>query len=51
MLSDGIFAAMAIIHPNMKTKNKEEREQVIMKNDIISVRKCTTKFVTKGDQT
>ena len=50
MLSDGIFAAMAILHPNMEIKNKQGQPQIIHKNDIVSVRKCTTKFVQKGNE-
>lgn len=41
MISDGIWAAMAILHPS-KVGTKE-----ICKNDVIGVKKCSTKFVNK----
>ena len=48
MLSDGIWAAMAVLHPNMQTKNQFDKYVELRKNDIIGVKKCTTKYVTKG---
>jgi hypothetical protein len=46
MLSDGIWAAMAILHPSVQAKIGRP----IKKNDILGVRKCTTKFVVKENQ-
>lgn len=44
MLSDGIWAAMAVLHPSIEAKLKGA---IIKKNDIISVKKCVIKFGTK----
>ena len=41
MLSDGIWAAMAVLHPSIQAKIGKP----IKKNDILGVKRCSTKFV------
>ena len=47
MISDGIWAALAVIHPSVQDKSGPN---FVKKHDIISVRKCTTKLITKNKQ-
>ena len=44
MISDGIWCAFSVLHPSMTPKVGAE---LISINDIISVKKCNTKFVNK----
>lgn len=45
MLSDGIWAAMAVLHPSIQSKIGKP----IKKNDILAVKRCSTKFVDRED--
>ena len=45
MISDGIWAAQAVLHPSILTG-----KTFVKKNDILGIKKSTTKFVIKDNQ-